>query len=74
MRVGNADRRGFEHRRVREQRFVDLARRDVLAALDDELLDAAGDEEEAVVVAVAQVAGAQPAAGVSARAVASGSL
>ena len=32
----------------REQRLVDLARRDVLAALDDQLLDAAGDEEEAV--------------------------
>ena len=37
-------------------------------------LDAPGDEEEAVGVAVAEVAGAQPAVGVKAAAVASGFL
>ena len=35
-----------------EQRLVDLARRDVLAALDDQLLEAPGDEVEAVRVAI----------------------
>jgi hypothetical protein len=44
-----------------EQRLVDLARRDVLAALDDQFLEAPGDEVEAVGVAVAQVAGRKPA-------------
>ena len=63
MAVGHADRCGLEHGGVAEQRLVDLARRDVLAALDDQLLDAAGDEEEAVGVAVPQVAGAQPPVG-----------
>src|SRR5215470_19460518 len=36
--VGDSDRGGFQHGRVPEQRFVDLARGDVLAALDDQLL------------------------------------
>ena len=56
MAIGNADRGGVEDRGVPEQHLVDLARRDVLAALDDELLDAAGDEEEAVGIANADVA------------------
>ena len=53
-----------------QQRLVDLARRDVLAALDDQLLQPAGDEVEAVGVAVAEVAGARasrPARSVAAR-------
>ena len=67
MAVGHAHRGGVEHRGMAQQRFIDLARGDVLAALDDQLLDAAGDEEEAVGVAVAEVAGAQPAVGGEAR-------
>ena len=63
FRIGNADRRRLEHRRMPQQRFVDLARRDVLAALDDQLLQPAGDEVEAVGVAIAEVAGREPAAG-----------
>ena len=59
--IGNADRRRLEHRGVLQQRLVDLARRDVLAALDDELLQAAGDEVEAVGVAIAEIAGREPA-------------
>src|SRR6185312_16874571 len=43
--------------------LVDLARRDVLAALDDELLDAPGDEEVAFGIAHADVAAAQPSIG-----------
>ena len=61
--VGHAHRGRVEHRRVAQQHLVDLARRDVLAALDDQLLEPAGDEEEAVAVAVPEVAGAQPAVG-----------
>ena len=44
-----------------QQRLVDLARRDVLAALDDQFLQPPGDEIEAVGVALAEVAGVQPA-------------
>ena len=61
--IGNADRGGVKHGRMTQQRLIDLARRDVLAALDDQFLDAAGDEVKAIRVAVAEVAGAQPAAG-----------
>ncbi len=43
-----------------QQRLIDLARRDVLATLDDQLLDAAGDEVEAVSVAIPKIAAAQP--------------
>src|SRR5439155_19179540 len=47
-RVGNAHRGGLEHSGMAHQRLVDLARRDVLAALDDQLLEPAGDEVEPV--------------------------
>src|SRR5215469_2810624 len=40
--VRNADCRRFENGRMLEQRLVDLAWGDVLAALDDQLLQAAG--------------------------------
>src|SRR5207247_4607880 len=50
--VADADRRRLEHRRVPQQRLVDLARRDVLATLDDELLQTAGDELKAVAIAI----------------------
>src|SRR6185369_6617927 len=61
--IGDAYRRGFQHRGMLQQSLVDLARRDVLAALDDELLQAAGNEVEAVRVAVAEVAGREPPSG-----------
>src|SRR5687768_8935982 len=63
MLVRDTHGRGVEHRGVLQEHLVDLARGDVLPALDDELLDAAGDEEEAVGVAHAHVAAAEPAAG-----------
>ena len=63
LAIGHADRRRFEHGRVPQQRFVDLARRDVLAALDDQLLQPPGDEVEAVRVAIAEIAGRKPAVG-----------
>ena len=47
---------GVEH-------LLDLARIDVVAAADDEILLAVDDEQEAVLVDVAEVAGAHPAAG-----------
>src|SRR5271170_7021043 len=42
---------------------LDLDGGDVLTAADDDLLDPPGDVQEAVVVDVAQVAGAEPAVG-----------
>ena len=43
---------------VRDQRLLDLGGIDVDAARHDHVLDAIGDEEEAVLVEVADVAGA----------------
>src|SRR6185437_9295 len=60
-RIRDADGCGFQHGGMREQRFVDLARRDVLAALDDQFLESAGDEKESVGVTVADVARRKPA-------------
>ena len=45
-----------------QQRLVDLARRDVFAAFDDQLLQAAGNEVEPVGVTMAQIAGREPTA------------
>ncbi len=45
------------------KRLVDLARRDVLAALDDQLLQAAGDEDIAGLVHASEIAGPEPAIG-----------
>ena len=53
---------------------LDLAGRDVLAAADDQVLLAAGDEQVAVLVQVADVAGVQPAVDWIAAAVASACL
>src|SRR3989441_1698001 len=61
-RVGRADHGSLRHRGVREQRLLDLARVDVLAAADDELARASDDVEEAVRIEAAEVARAQPAA------------
>ena len=47
------------------QRVLDVRRRDVLTARgDDDLLDASGDTQEAVVVELAEVAGVKPAVAV----------
>src|SRR2546427_2775226 len=55
-RVGRADHGSLRHRGVREQRLLDLARVDVLAAADDELARASDDVEEAVRIEAAEVA------------------
>src|SRR5690242_11884348 len=52
---------------MREQRLVDFARRDVLAALDDQFLQAAGDEVEAVGIAVAEITCCKPSFGTQRR-------
>ena len=59
--VWNADGRGLEDRRMQEQRLVDLTRRNILAPLDDELLQPSGDEEIALCIATAKIATAQEA-------------
>src|ERR1043165_7797125 len=52
---------GVGDARVRDQLGLDLRRIDVHAAADEHVLGAAGDEEEAVVVAPRQIAGAEEA-------------
>ena len=59
MRHGEGDRLGDG--RVRQQDLVDLARRDLLAAAVDDLLETAGQVHVALVILVALVAGAEPA-------------
>ena len=55
--VRHADRGGFEHAGMLEHDLVDLQRRDVDAAADDQVLAAAGDADEAVGILDAEVAG-----------------
>ena len=62
--VGNAKRRCLENGGVPQQGFVDLAWCDILSTFDDQLFQPAGDEIETVSIAIAEVAGAQPAIGV----------
>ena len=57
----NADDRDLGDRRVPGQHLLDLARVDVEAAPDDQVLLAVDDRDEAVVVFGAEVAGAEPA-------------
>src|SRR3954462_13629221 len=59
--VGHADHRGLEHALVLVEDLLDLARVDVVAAADDQLLLAVDDEEVAVLVDLAHVAGVEPA-------------
>ena len=47
-RVRHAEAHRFGHRRMREQHLVDLARRDLLAAAVDQLLEAADERQIAV--------------------------
>ena len=70
--VGRADHRRVRDRRMGEQQRLQLGGRDLEALVLDELLQAVDDEEVAVVVDVADVAGvSQPSASIVA-AVASG--
>ena len=50
--IRDADRGGFKHCGMREQCFIDFARRYVLATFNDQFFDATGDEIEAVRVTV----------------------
>ena len=59
--VGEADDGDLEHGRVQRQAAFDLDRRDVLAAGDDHVVDAPGDEQIAVAIDEAGVAGEIPA-------------
>ena len=59
MRHAEADRLG--HRGVREQHLVNLARRDLLAAAIDHLLEPSGQRQIAVLVEESLVAGPEPA-------------
>ncbi len=61
--VGHADDRGFGDVRVLVQRGFDLGGVDVLAAADDDVLQAVDDVEVAVGVETAEVAGVEPAVG-----------
>ena len=58
-----ADDGGVDHRRMRAQDVLDLARVHVVAAADDQLLRPSDDAEVAVGVELADVAGAEPAVG-----------
>ena len=65
--VGHPDHRGLGDRRVLEQDVLDLGGGDVLAAADDRVVGAALDEQVALVVEPAAVAGGEPAVGVERR-------
>src|ERR1700683_3083987 len=56
-----ADDMHFQHARVTQQNFLDLARIDVAAAADDHVLGAILQREEAFFIECAHVAGMQPA-------------
>ncbi len=61
----HAERRGLRDRGMLGEGLVHLARRDLLAAPVDQLLEAPGDEHVAVGVAEPEVARAEPAIGVA---------
>jgi hypothetical protein len=63
-RVWAGDHGSVGDRRVGEQQHLQLGGRDLVGADLDQLLEPVGDEHVAVVVDVAEVAGAQPAVGV----------
>ncbi len=60
--VGNPDHRAFEHGRVGADGLLDLDRRDVLAAGDDDVLGAVAQFDVAVGVPDGQITGVEPAA------------
>ncbi len=55
--VRHADRGGLRHAGMLDQDLVDLQRRDVDAAADDQVLGAAGDADEALRILDAEIAG-----------------
>ena len=57
--IGHADDRRLEHGRVFVERFLEDPRIDVVAAAEDDVLDAVDQEQVAVLVQVADVPGAQ---------------
>ena len=61
--MGHGEGDGLRHRRMLEQRLVDFARGDILAAAIDHLAGAAGQIEIAFVVEKTLVAGLEPIAG-----------
>ncbi len=61
-RVRHADGRGLDHVGVLHQERIDLDRRNLGAAADDQLLLAAGERQKAVGVERAEIAGAEAAA------------
>src|SRR5258705_2157184 len=65
--IRNADGRGLGDFVALQQDAVDLHRRNVDAAADDEVLRAAGEMQEAVGVEIADIAGVHPAATVRPR-------
>ena len=58
--VGDPDDGGVPHRRMLVQHVFDLDGRDVEAATDDQLLGAAGQDQVAIGVDVAEIAGFRP--------------
>src|SRR5205823_1510163 len=58
---GQADHRHLEHRRMSLEHQLDLARVDVVAARDDQLLEPAADGQAAVLPQLSHVAGPHPA-------------
>ena len=61
--VGDAEHGDVGDLRVRVEHVLDFLGRDVLALADDDVLDAAGDDDRAVLVEARHVAGVQPAVG-----------
>jgi hypothetical protein len=61
--VRRGDDRGLEHRRMAGERVLDLDRRDVLAAGNDDVLGAVAQLDVEVGIHHAEVAGAKPAVG-----------
>src|SRR3546814_5353630 len=60
--VRHADHRRLLHRRMEMERGLDLERRDVVAAADDQFLRPPGHDQIAILVDEAEVAGLGPAA------------
>src|SRR6185437_5275110 len=62
IRVGYADDNGLRHFRVLVERLLDEARIDLIARGDDDILDAVDDEEIAVRIEIADIAGVEASA------------
>src|SRR5205814_10092200 len=60
--VRDGEDAGLEHSRMAQQDLFHFQRRDLLSAAVDDVLDAADDEEIAVGIEIAEIAGPEPAA------------